>query len=44
MQTVTKDYLALVSQFETAQTDDVRFEVVKEIADDLEVGLRACVF
>ena len=38
MQTVTKDYLALVTTFETSQTtDDVRLEVVKEIADDLEV-------
>lgn len=37
MQTVTKDYLALVTTFETTQTDDVRLEVVKEIADDLEV-------
>ena len=40
MQTVTKDYLALVTTFETTQTDDVRLEVVKEIADDLEVGAR----
>lgn len=38
MQSVTKDYLALVTTFETTQTDDVRLEVVKEIADDLEVS------
>lgn len=38
MQPVTKDYLALITTFETAhQTDDVRLEVVKTIADDLEI-------
>lgn len=38
MQTVTKDYQSLIQTFETAQTDDARLDIVKEIAEDLEVS------
>ena len=38
MQTMTKDYLNLITTFETAIDDDTRLEIVKEIADDLEVS------